>query len=82
MPELEDEEEFYNADLIGLRAELGDGTLFGSGVTLEDFGGGSVVEIRPEGGGQTVYIPFTREAVPEVEISEGRIIVAPPDEVE
>ncbi len=82
LPELEDEDEFYHSDLIGLEAELGDGTLFGMVVKLENFGGGTVVEIRQEGGDQMVYVPFTREAVPKIEIEQGRIFVAPPEEIE
>ena len=32
--------------------------------------------------GATWYLPFTREAVPEVHISEGKVIAVPPEEVE
>jgi 16S rRNA processing protein RimM len=72
-----EEDEFYHADLIGLRAELPDGTLFGRVKTVFDFGAGDVVEIgRPDGSG--VMVPFTRAAVPVVDLPGGRIVVDPP----
>ena len=82
LPELEDEEEFYHADLIGLEARLEDGTVFGQVAALQDFGAGDVIEIRPAGGGSTVLLPFTRQVVPDVNIAEGHIVVSPPEEIE
>ncbi len=82
LPELEDSNEFYHADLIGLRVELGDGSVFGSVVALLNFGAGDIIEIAPEGNKETVLFPFTRKTVPEVDIAKGRIIVALPDETE
>ncbi len=81
LPDLDDEDEYYHADLIGLRAETPDGTLIGHVAALQDFGAGDVVEIAPEGGGETRLVPFTAEAVPEVNIAEGRIVVVPPEEI-
>lgn len=82
LPELEDEEEFYHADLVGLEALLEDGTVFGQVAALQDFGAGDVIEIRPAGGGSTVLLPFTRQVVPDVNIAEGHIVVSPPEEIE
>lgn len=82
LPKLSDAEEFYHADLIGLRAEQPDGTLLGSVIALQNFGGGDMVEIEPEGGGETLFVPFTHEAVPTVSIDEGRIVVVRPEEIE
>ena len=82
LPELSDADEFYHADLVGLRAEQPDGTLLGTVIALQNFGGGDMVEVEPEGGGETWFVPFTHEAVPEVNIDEGRIVVVRPDEIE
>ena len=82
LPKLSDAEEFYHADLVGLRAEQPDGTLLGTVIALQNFGGGDMVEVEPEGGGETWFVPFTHEAVPEVNIDEGRIVVVRPDEIE
>ena len=81
LPEPE-EDEFYLADLIGLRAELADGAAFGTVKAVHDFGAGDILEIDPGGGRATVLVPFTKEAVPEVKITEGRLLVVPPAEVE
>lgn len=69
--ELEDEE-FYHADLIGLAVvdEAGEGA--GRIVAVHDFGAGDLLEIRPPSG-QTVLIPFTRDAVPNIDLNGGRV---------
>jgi len=72
-----DEDEFYHADLIGLRAELTDGATLGRVRAVHDFGAGDVVEIDRPGGG-SVMVPFTRAVVPIVDIAGGRIVVDPP----
>ncbi|MEO6341037.1 MAG: ribosome maturation factor RimM [Caulobacteraceae bacterium] len=76
------EEEFYLADLIGLVAETADGAPMGRVKGVHDFGAGDIIELDPGEGRATVMIPFTREAVPEVRIAEGRVVVSPPTEVE
>ena len=73
------EDEYYHADLIGLRVELEDGTLIGKVTALNDFGAGDVVEIERENAGPVV-LPFTRETVPVVSLAEGRIVVSAVDE--
>jgi len=74
-------EEYYHADLIGLRAEDAAGRTLGMVHAIHNFGAGDVIEIaRPDG--DTVLLPFTRETVPQVELDKGRIVVAVPEEVE
>ncbi len=75
-----DEEEFYLADLIGLHAETEGGEPFGRVKAVHDFGAGDILEIDPGGGRPTRLIAFTREAVPQVRMAEGRLVVAPPIE--
>ncbi len=82
LPDLSDDEEFYHADLVGLRAEQPDGTVLGTVVALQNFGAGDMVEIAPEGGGDTEFVPFTHAAVPDVNIEDGRIVVVRPEEIE
>jgi 16S rRNA processing protein RimM len=77
LPEPEPEE-YYHADLLGLPAELGDGTPLGTVRAVHDYGAGGSLEIeRPRGA--PLVIPFTRAAVPVVDIAHGRIVVEPPD---
>ena len=75
-----DEDEFFHADLVGLRAERDDGVVFGTIVALHDFGAGDVLEIKPAAGGRSVLIPFTKAVVPVVDLAGGRIVVCPPIE--
>ncbi len=75
-----DEDEFYYADLIGLRVELADGRAFGTVAAVHDFGAGDILEVARPGGGEAVMLPFTREVVPEVDVAGGRLVVVPPPE--
>jgi 16S rRNA processing protein RimM len=71
-------EEFYHADLIGLRAEDRDGTALATIVGIHDFGAGDLLELRPPGAANTVLMPFNDTTVPEVDIAGGRIVIDPP----
>jgi 16S rRNA processing protein RimM len=81
LPDTEDEDEFYHADLIGLRAETVVGEPFGTVLAIYDFGGGDVLEIRTESGA-TELLPFTKACVPVVDVKGGRVVVDPPAVVE
>jgi 16S rRNA processing protein RimM len=71
------EEEYYHADLLGLRVDLGDGSELGRIRAVHDFGAGDTLEVmRPEGG--VVMVPFTRAVVPVVDLAAGRLVVDPP----
>jgi 16S rRNA processing protein RimM len=72
-------EEFYYADLIGLRAEDAAGTAIGVVVAVHNFGAGDILEVAPTAGGDTVMLPFSTAAVPSVEVAAGRIVVDMPE---
>lgn len=76
-----DEDEFYVTDLVGLSVETAAGEPLGKVKSVQDFGAGDLLEVQPPQGA-TWYLPFTREAVPEVRIAEGKVIAVPPEEVE
>jgi 16S rRNA processing protein RimM len=71
-------EEFYHADLIGLRAESQDGMELARVVAVHDFGAGDLLELRPAGASETVLLAFNTTTVPIVDIAGGRIVVDPP----
>ena len=82
LPEPE-EDEFYLADLVGLPVQnVQSRESLGRVKSVQNFGAGDILEIAPEGGGATWYLPFTRQAVPEVKIAEGVILADPPPETE
>jgi len=74
-----DEDEFYLADLVGLRVETQDGAQIGLVRSVHDFGAGDLIEVQPEHGASW-WLPFTRQAVPQVLIGEGRLVCVPPVE--
>ena len=76
----EQEEEFYHADLLGLAVRDLSGASIGTLAAVHDFGAGDMVEVRRESGGR-VLIPFTRAAVPVIDIAGGFVVVDPPAEV-
>jgi 16S rRNA processing protein RimM len=73
-----DEEEYYLADLIGLAARAPDGETIGTVKTVANFGAGDLLEIAPADGAAPWWSPFTREAVPEVNLAEGWVAVVKP----
>jgi 16S rRNA processing protein RimM len=75
-----DEEEFYHADLIGLRVETRDGAVLGKIAAVLNFGAGDILDVRPDVG-ESLLLPFTKKVVPQVDLAGGRVIVEPPDEV-
>ena len=70
--------DFYLADLIGLTAATADGAIIGEVIDAPNYGAGDLIEIKPEAGGETLLIPFTREFAPSIDIAGGRILVVPP----
>ena len=76
-----DEDEYYLADLIGLAAVAPDGAPLGTVKTVQNFGAGDLLEIAPATGA-TWWLPFTMEAVPEVKIADGVVVIVKPAETE
>ncbi|MBV8393631.1 MAG: ribosome maturation factor RimM [Alphaproteobacteria bacterium] len=77
LPPIEEADEFYQADLIGCAAFDKDGNELGSVHAVHDFGAGILLELRRKGA-EALLLPFTEEAVPEVDVAARRIIVDPP----
>lgn len=77
LPEPE-EDDFYYADLIGLDVKSTDGKRIGTIRGVHDFGAGDMLEIQPgkSAESQTSFFhPFTKIAVPKVDIKAGRVII-------
>ncbi len=72
-------DEYYLADLIGLRAEDQDGRIIGRVAVVHDYGAGTSLEITLESGAPPLILPFTARAVPVVDVPGGRIVVDPPE---
>jgi 16S rRNA processing protein RimM len=74
-------EQWYLADLIGLKVERTDGAGIGTVKSVQNHGAGDIVEVEMANG-KTNFLPFTKRAVPEVDIEKGRIVIDPPAELE
>lgn len=71
------EDEFYLEDLVGLAAQDENGSPAGVIKAVYNFGADDLLEIGDIPNAKNVrLIPFTKEAVPGVNLDEGRIIVA------
>lgn len=76
LPKL-DEDEFLYTDLVGLKAEGEDGVVLGTVKGVADFGAGELLDIILAQGG-SLMVPFTKAAVPVVDIANKRLVVIPP----
>lgn len=66
------EEEFYFADLMDLEAFDAEGKPLGRVTAVHDYGAGASLEIG------ALLVPFTRAAVPEIDLEARRLVVVPP----
>ena len=76
-----DEDEFYHADLIGLEVRDSEGRVLGKVTALHNFGASDVLEFA-RADGDSVHLAFTKETAPVINIAEGFIIVAVPEDDE
>jgi 16S rRNA processing protein RimM len=70
-----EDDEYYLADLMGLAAVSPQGAVLGRIKTVNNFGAGDLLEIQPANGSPSWWSPFTREAVPEVRLDLGELVV-------
>jgi len=78
LPPVEDEDEFYLSDLIGLPAFSPDGAKLGRVAIVHDYGAGISLEIERLAG-PVLIVPFTKACVPEVDIASGRVTIVLPE---
>lgn len=69
-----EEEEYYHSDLIGCRVEALDGASLGEVIAVHNFGAADILEVR---GPATLFIEFSKEEVPVVDIAGRRLIANP-----
>jgi 16S rRNA processing protein RimM len=78
LPPPQSPDEFYDHDLQGLAAVLGDGTPVGTVRQVVHVPGGELLVVERNGGGE-VLVPFVRAIVPEVDLAGRRIVLDPPE---
>lgn len=72
LPDDLSEDEFYHADLIDLPVRDETGAPVGHVSAFHDFGGGDIMEVALASG-RTVLVPFTRAAVPGIDLKAGAV---------
>ncbi|WP_245988436.1 ribosome maturation factor RimM [Flexivirga caeni] len=73
-----EDDAWYAEELVGLAVVDLAGAVLGTVVELHDRPAQDLLEVRL-GDGQTAYVPFVEQIVPEVDVEGGRIVVdAPP----
>ncbi|UXN74420.1 ribosome maturation factor RimM [Devosia sp. A8/3-2] len=82
LPEPEDEDDFYHADLLGLEARLDSGVVLGKVSALPNFGAGDLIEIHDPQSGDTYLYPFTKAVVPDIHSAEGYLTIVVPLDAE
>lgn len=72
-----EEDEFLYSDLVGLAVEDETGNRLGTVKSVQDYGAGDVLDIAlsPRG---SLMLPFTKAAVPVVDVAGGRLVIVPP----
>ena len=75
LPEPDEPDAFYHADLVGLNVVDRAGQQIGTVVAVHNFGAGDLIEVRPDAGGKTELVPFNEATVPEVDLTARRLVV-------
>ena len=78
LPSLPDDE-FYHADLVGLTVYDTGGALLGEVRSVQNHGASDLLEIDGPKLKTTALLPFTRAAVPTIDLTAGKIIADPPE---
>lgn len=78
LPSLGDDE-FYHADLIGMEVRDTGGALIGTLRAVHNHGAGDLLEVLGPGMKAALLLPFTRAAVPTVDLASRRIVVDLPE---
>jgi 16S rRNA processing protein RimM len=72
-----EEGEFYVGDLVGLTAISDAGEVVGTVEETFETAAHEILVVRKEG--DVLYVPFTLEHVPEVDLDARRVVVRPPE---
>lgn len=78
LPPLADPDEYYDHQLVGLRAELPDGTELGTVEDVLHSPADDLLAVRRTDG-EELLVPFVSVMVPTVDVPGGRVVVDPPD---
>lgn len=81
LPEINEDDEYYIEDLVGMKAQTATGDDAGTILSVQNFGAGDLLEIKPKAD-ESYYLPFTMACVPQVDIASGLVTIEPPADIE
>jgi 16S rRNA processing protein RimM len=76
-PELDDPDDFYDTDLIGLSARTVDGAELGPVADVLHAGTADYLVLERDG--RELLVPFVRAIVPTVDVAGGAVVIDPPE---
>jgi 16S rRNA processing protein RimM len=76
LPEPTDDE-YYHEDLVGLNVQDEQGTIYGTVLGLQNFGAGEFFDIKSDDQTKIITLPFNEDAVLDICIEEGFMIINP-----
>ncbi len=74
-------EEYYVADLVGLKAVDTSMHELGTVVAVQNYGAGDMLEVEKPPSTETILLPFTKDTVLSIDHCAGQIVIDPPDGV-
>ncbi len=74
-------DEYYHADLIGLKVKAQDGLVIGEVISIMNFGAGDILEIKDEFSEKAVYYPLSKQFVSKIDVNNRFIEVMPLEEI-
>lgn len=77
LPKIKKKDTYYHVDLIGLEARHIDGHTLGRIIGVANYGAGDLLDIKPAKG-NSFFVPFRDEMVPDVDIEGGFVTIDPP----
>ena len=78
LPEIEDDDEWYDHQLVGLAAVDPAGAVLGEVADVVHAPASDLLVLR-DADGREHLVPFVREMVPAVDVPGGRVVVDPPE---
>ncbi|MDR2609068.1 MAG: ribosome maturation factor RimM [Rickettsiales bacterium] len=79
LPKLNDENEFYQSDLINMEVRLENNELYGYIESIHNFGSGDVLEISVISTKKNIMLSFTREIFSHISVKEGYMVLDMPE---
>lgn len=79
LPELDDEDEYYDHEIEGMAVRTADGAEVGQVLQVIHGAGGDTLAVRASGSRREILIPFVRSIVPQIDRATKTMTITPPE---